>query len=434
MKWLSDKGRIMSLFLHNTALRTLCDTHLPALSREEGLPEAGIRAALEQGSMVLLGNPAHPGLAPILVGQPAKVKVNANIGNSAMRNSVPCELRKLAIALEAGADTVMDLSTAGDLTAIRLAMLEACPRPLGTVPLYAVAQKYIEAGKDPALFEPQELLDEVEAQAGQGVDFMTLHCGITERAARWATEENGRVMGIVSRGGAILARWMRARGKENPLLDHYDALLAIARKHNVTLSLGDALRPGAGADAGDAAQIEEVIVLGRLARRALAKGVQCMIEGPGHVPMHEVAGQIQGIKKLTRGAPLYVLGPLVIDSCPGYDHIAGAIGGAIGVQAGVDFLCYLTPAEHLTLPDMNDVKAGVMASRIAAQAGEAALGRPHALRREAAMSRARKNLDWESMKNAALDPGMVDERRAEHAKEEVCAMCGEFCAVKMLRP
>ena len=424
----------MSLFHHNAALRQLCDTHLPALAREEGLCENDIRATLEQGTMVLLGNPAHPGLAPILVGQPARVKVNANIGNSAMRNSVPCELRKLAIALEAGADTVMDLSIAGDLAAIRLAMLKDCPRPLGTVPLYAVAQKYIDAGKDPALFDPQELLDEVQAQAEQGVDFMTLHCGITERAARWATEENGRVMSIVSRGGAILARWMRSRKKENPLLERYDDLIAIARKHNVTLSLGDALRPGAGADAGDAAQIEEVIVLGRLARRALAEGVQCMIEGPGHVPMHEVTAQIQSIKKLTRGAPLYVLGPLVIDSCPGYDHIAGAIGGALGVQAGVDFLCYLTPAEHLTLPDMNDVKAGVMASRIAAQAGEAALGRAHALRRETTMSKARKNLDWEGMKAVALDPGMVDERRAEHAKEEVCAMCGEFCAVKMLRP
>jgi len=226
---------------------------------------------------------------------------------------------------------------------------------------------------------------------------------------------------------------MLARDEENPLLDHYAEVLAIARKHNITLSLGDALRPGAGADAGDAPQFEEVIVLGRLARRALTEGVQCMIEGPGHVSIHEVAGQIQGIKKLTRGAPLYVLGPLVIDSCPGYDHIAGAIGGAIGVQAGVDFLCYLTPAEHLTLPDMNDVKAGVMASRIAAQAGEVALGRPHALRRETAMSRARKNLDWEGIKNAALDPSIVDARRAEHIKEEVCAMCGEFCAVKMLR-
>lgn len=424
----------MSLFSRNTALRDLCETHLPALAAEEGLCAEQIRSALESGTMVLLGNPAHPGLLPILVGQPSRVKINANIGTSAMRNSVPCELRKLAIALEAGADTVMDLSIGGDLEAIRRAMLEACPRPLGTVPLYAVAQKYIDAGKDPALFDPQELFDEIEAQAEQGVDFMTVHCGITERAAQWATEDDGRVMGVVSRGGAILARWMRTHRKENPLLADYGRILDIARKYNITLSLGDALRPGAGADAGDAAQIEEVIVLGRLARQGLREGVQCMIEGPGHVPMHEVAGQIQGIKKLTQGAPLYVLGPLTVDTCPGYDHIAGAIGGAIGVQAGVDFLCYLTPAEHLTLPDMDDVRAGVMASRIAAQAGEVALGRPQALAREKAMAKARKNLDWEGMRAAALDPSMVDTRRAEHAKEEVCAMCGEFCAVKMLRP
>ena len=424
----------MSVFQNNTALRLLCDTHLSALALEEELSEGLIRAALEKGTMVLLGNPSHPNLKPVLVGQPARVKVNANIGNSALRNSVPCELRKLSVALEAGADTVMDLSIAGDLNAIRRAMLEACPNPLGTVPLYSVAQKYIDAGKDPALFDPQELLDEVEAQAEQGVDFMTLHCGITERAAGWAAEENGRVMGVVSRGGAILARWMRARRKENPLLEHYDKVLAIARRHNITLSLGDALRPGAGADAGDAAQIEEVIMLGRLAAWGLREGVQCMIEGPGHVPMHEVAGQIQGIKKLTRRAPIYVLGPLTIDCSPGYDHIAGAIGGAIGVQAGVDFLCYLTPAEHLTLPDMNDVKAGVMASRIAVQAGEVALGRPHALRKEQRMSLARKKLDWEGMRRAALDPAMVAERRGEHAGEEVCAMCGDFCAVKMMQP
>ncbi len=424
----------MSIFSRNSALARLCDAHLPALAAEEGLAESSIGSALEAGTMVLLGNPAHPNLAPILVGQPARVKVNANIGTSGFRNSLPCELRKLAVALDAGADTVMDLSIAGDLHATRRAMLEACPRPLGTVPLYAVAQKYIDAGKNPALFEPEELFEEIEAQAEQGVDFMTVHCGITERAAAWATEEGGRVMGIVSRGGAILARWMRERRKENPLLENYGRILDIARKHNVTLSLGDALRPGAGQDAGDAAQIEEVIVLGRLARQGLAEGVQSMIEGPGHVPLHEVDAQIRSIKKLTSGAPLYVLGPLTIDSCPGYDHIAGAIGGAIGVQAGVDVLCYLTPAEHLTLPDMDDVRSGVMASRIAAQAGEVALARPQALRREAAMAKARKELDWEGMKAAALDPSAVTSRRAEHANEEVCAMCGEFCAVKMLRP
>ena len=418
----------------NSALQQLAGTYLARLAQEEGLAGQTIMEALSKGTMVLLGNPAHPNLYPILVGQPSRVKINANIGTSALCNSLCREMQKLSAALSAGADTVMDLSVAGDLRSIRQDMLSACPRPLGTVPLYAVAQRYIDAGKKPAHFSAQELFEEIEAQAEQGVDYMTVHCGITSRAAAWATESGGRVLGIVSRGGAILARWMRDNKKENPLLEDFSRLLRIAAKHNVTLSLGDALRPGAGADAGDAAQWDEVITLGRLAATALQNGVQRMIEGPGHVPMHEVGAQIQGIKKLTHGAPLYVLGPLVFDSSPGYDHIAGAIGGALAVQAGADFLCYLTPAEHLTLPDVSDVTAGVMASRVAAQAGEVALGRVRALQREQSMSEARQKLDWPMMKAAALDSAMVDLRRGEHSKEEACAMCGEFCAVKMLRP
>ncbi len=422
----------MSILTRNTALAGVLDTHLAALAADEGLAPQTIRDGIERGTMVLLGNPSHPSLRPLLVGQPSRVKVNANIGTSPLCNNPDREIEKLAAALAAGADTVMDLSIAGDLLAIRKGMLAACPLPLGTVPLYSVAQKYLDKGKDPAGMDPEELFAEIEMQAEQGVDFMTVHCGLTRRGAEWATE-GGRVLGIVSRGGSILARWMRRNGKENPLLERYDRILEIARKYNVTLSLGDGLRPGAGADAGDAAQWEEVMMLGRLAKAGLAEGVQCMIEGPGHVPMHEVEAQIVGIKKLTNNAPLYVLGPLTIDSSPGYDHIAGAIGGAIGVRAGVDFLCYLTPAEHLTLPTIEDVKAGVMASRIAAQAGEVALGRRHALEREAGMSQARMALDWEGMKRRAVDPEMVDARRGEHRNEEECAMCGKFCAVKMLR-
>uniref|UniRef100_B8DNW0 Phosphomethylpyrimidine synthase n=1 Tax=Nitratidesulfovibrio vulgaris (strain DSM 19637 / Miyazaki F) TaxID=883 RepID=B8DNW0_NITV9 len=422
----------MSILTRNTALAGVLDTHLAALAADEGLAPQTIRDGIEGGTMVLLGNPSHPSLRPLLVGQPSRVKVNANIGTSPLCNNPDREIEKLAAALAAGADTVMDLSIAGDLLAIRKGMLAACPLPLGTVPLYSVAQKYLDKGKDPAGMDPEELFAEIEMQAEQGVDFMTVHCGLTRRGAEWATE-GGRVLGIVSRGGSILARWMRKNGKETPLLEQYDRILEIARRHNVTLSLGDGLRPGAGADAGDAAQWEEVMMLGRLAKAGLAEGVQCMIEGPGHVPMHEVEAQIVGIKKLTNNAPLYVLGPLTIDSSPGYDHIAGAIGGAIGVRAGVDFLCYLTPAEHLTLPTIEDVKAGVMASRIAAQAGEVALGRRHALEREAGMSQARMALDWDGMKRCALDPEMVDARRGEHRNEEECAMCGKFCAVKMLR-
>ena len=421
-----------SILSRNAALRGLLDQHLAALSQEEGLAPETITSAIEAGSMVLLGNPAHAGLAPIVVGQPSRIKVNANIGTSPLCNCLHTEKRKLAVALEAGADTVMDLSIAGDLDAIRTGMLAACPRPLGTVPMYSVGQQILDNDRDIASMQPDDLFAEIEKQARQGVDFMTVHCGLTKRGAEMAVKQD-RVMGVVSRGGSMLARWMLENGKENPLLEYFDRLIDVCRQFNVTLSLGDGLLPGAGVDAGDAAQWEEVITLGRLAKYALEQGVQCMIEGPGHVPMNQVRTQIQGIKRLTNNAPLYVLGPLCCDSAPGYDHIAGAIGGALGVEAGVDFLCYLTPAEHLTLPNEEDVRAGVMASRVAAHVGEVALGRERAVRREATMNAGRKALDWDMMREAALDPQQLDKRREDHKHEDVCAMCGKFCAVKMLK-
>ncbi|WP_308621945.1 phosphomethylpyrimidine synthase ThiC [uncultured Desulfovibrio sp.] len=421
-----------SLCSKNAALAGLCERHLAELARQEALDEAVILEALDAGTMALLGNPAHPGLRPLLVGQPARVKVNANLGTSPLSSCMETERRKIAAAARAGADTIMDLSIAGDLDAIRREMLAAWQLPLGTVPMYAVGQRLLDAGEDIASMRPDDLFAEIEKQARQGVDFVTVHCGLSRRGAELAVN-GGRQMGIVSRGGSMLARWMLENDRENPLLEEFDRLLDISLGHNLVLSLGDGLRPGAGADAGDAAQWEEVINLGVLARRALERGVQCMIEGPGHVPLNEVRTQIQGIKRLTHGAPLYVLGPLCCDSAPGYDHIAGAIGGALGVEAGVDFLCYLTPAEHLTLPDAEDVAAGVMASRVAAQVGEVALGRPRALAREAAMNAARKALDWDGMARAALDPDQLAKRREPHKGEEVCAMCGKFCAVKMLR-
>lgn len=421
-----------SILSRNATLRGLLDQHLAALSQEEGLAPETITSAIEAGSMVLLGNPAHAGLAPIVVGQPSRIKVNANIGTSPLCNCLHTEKRKLAVALEAGADTVMDLSIAGDLDAIRTGMLAACPRPLGTVPMYSVGQQILDNDRDIASMQPDDLFAEIEKQARQGVDFMTVHCGLTKRGAEMAVKQD-RVMGVVSRGGSMLARWMLENGKENPLLEYFDRLIDVCRQFNVTLSLGDGLRPGAGVDAGDAAQWEEVITLGRLAKYALEQGVQCMIEGPGHVPMNQVRTQIQGIKRLTNNAPLYVLGPLCCDSAPGYDHIAGAIGGALGVEAGVDFLCYLTPAEHLTLPNEEDVRAGVMASRVAAHVGEVALGRERAVRREATMNAGRKALDWDMMREVALDPQQLDKRREDHKHEDVCAMCGKFCAVKMLK-
>ncbi|MDR3175795.1 MAG: phosphomethylpyrimidine synthase ThiC [Desulfovibrio sp.] len=422
----------MSVFFKNSALAKVFESGIAALSSEENLLPEAIRAGIEAGTMVLLGNPAHKNLKPVLIGSPSRVKINANIGTSPLLNCAQTEMEKLSVALQAGADTVMDLSIAGDLDAIRDGMLNLCPSPLGTVPIYATAQTYLDAERDPCDIDPEELFAEVEKQAAQGVDFMTLHCGLTRRGAEWAVSGE-RAMGIVSRGGSILARWMLKNGRENPLLTDFDRLVDIAVRHNVTLSLGDGLRPGAGADAGDAAQFEEVITLGRLARHAHARGAQCMIEGPGHVPLNDVEAQIRIIKRLTDNAPLYVLGPLTTDVAPGYDHIAGAIGGALGVRAGVDFLCYLTPAEHLTLPDAADVAAGVMASRVAAQVGEVSLGRPQALKREAVMATGRSALDWDLMRQACLDPKTLEERRRPHREEEVCAMCGKFCAVKMLR-
>ncbi|MBN2141536.1 MAG: phosphomethylpyrimidine synthase ThiC [Desulfovibrionaceae bacterium] len=419
----------MSLIEKNDCLRQMLDAGLSDLASREDLDREDIVRGLERGRMVLLANPGHKDVLPTLIGQPAQVKVNANIGTSPLADDAAAEMEKLAAAEQAGAHAVMDLSTAGDLDAIRRAMLAKTRLPLGTVPIYALAKRYADQDLDPAEFRIEEFLEEVESQARQGVDFMTVHCGVTLRGVRAAKD---RVMGIVSRGGSILARWMLKRDQENPLLTHYDQILDIALGHNVVLSLGDGLRPGAGADAGDTAQWEEVIMLGELAKRARRAGVQSMIEGPGHVPLNLVQSQIQGIKKVTDNAPLYVLGPLVTDSAPGYDHIAGAVGGCLAAYYGADFLCYITPAEHLTLPCAEDVRLGVMASLVAAQGAEVALGRPRAVNNDLNISRARKKLDWEAVARLALDPDLVAKRRDKHRDEKECAMCGRFCAIRML--
>lgn len=416
----------------NNVLKELWEEFGTELSQVEGLSKEVAEQGIRSGTMVLLGNPAHPGVRPILIGFPAAIKVNANIGTSPFLNDPDLELAKLKVAEDAGAHTVMDLSTGGDLDIVRKQIVNATSLPLGTVPIYSVAQRYIAQGVDPAEMSAQELFEEIAKQAEQGVDFMTLHCGVTQKTASLARGE-GRCLGIVSRGGSLLARWMDKNRQENPLYSDFDRLLKICREHNVVISLGDGLRPGAGMDAGDGAQWAEVVVLGELAKRAWSAGVQVMIEGPGHVPLHLVQSQIQGIKQICQGAPLYVLGPLTTDIAPGYDHIAGAIGGALAVYFGADFLCYLTPAEHLTLPNENDVWQGVKASLLAAHSGEVALGRPAAVKRNNFISKARKELDWKQIANLSLDPGMVKRRREQFAAKEECAMCGEFCAVKLLR-
>ena len=421
----------MSLTATNAIVSRILGSHGEALAGHEQMPLHAIRLGLDAGHMALLANPAHKNVRPTLIGQPGRIKVNANIGTSPFINDVAMEIEKLRLAEKAGAHTVMDLSTAGDLDKVRVDILEASPLPLGTVPLYSVAQPYAARHEDPSNFSVQELFEEIEKQAEQGVDFMTLHCGVTARAAALAS--NGqRVLGIVSRGGSLMARWMKRRNAENPLLTGYDTLLKICLKHNVTISLSDCQLPGAGADAGDAAQWEEVSILGDLAKRALTAGVQTMIEGPGHVPLHLVASQIQSIKRLTNNAPLYVLGPLTTDAAAGYDHIAGAIGAAQAAYSGADFLCYLTPAEHVTLPNQEDVWDGVKASLIAAQSAETALGRPWAVERDLAISKARAALDWEAMADNALDPQAVRKRRQGFQQEKECAMCGAFCAIRML--
>ncbi|GAB6161116.1 phosphomethylpyrimidine synthase ThiC [Desulfothermus naphthae] len=398
--------------------------------KTEGLEFDVIKEHVENGKMVLLYNPKHKGVNPTLIGQPSKIKVNANLGTSPFLCDINLELSKLDVALKAGAHTVMDLSTGGDLDLIRTEIIKKSPLPVGTVPIYSVAQKYIKKGQDVSKFSENELLEEIEKQAEQGVDFMTLHCGVTKRAAEMAKD---RVLGIVSRGGSILAKWMEVNKKENPLLTNFDKLLDISLKYNIVISLGDGLRPGAICDAGDEAQMEEVVVLGELTKMAWEKGVQVMIEGPGHVPLHLVAAQIKCIKTICHNAPLYVLGPLTTDIAAGYDHIAGAIGGAIAAYAGADFLCYVTPAEHVTLPNENDVYQGVMASLVAANSAEIALGYRDATNRSKMISKARNELNWDMILKHALDPNIIKKRREKFAAKEECAMCGEFCALKMLK-
>jgi len=415
----------------NKILKNTLKEYKKELCERENLSFDVIEKGVKKGEIVLLHNPEHKNGIPTLIGRPCKIKVNANLGTSPFLCDLNLEISKLKAAIKAGAHTVMDLSTGGDLDFIREKMIMASPLPVGTVPIYSVAQKYLNKGEDPSTFTEEELLLEIEKQAEQGVDFMTLHCGVTKKAAEMAKKH--RVLGIVSRGGSLLAKWMEKNNKENPLLIFFDDLLTICIKYNVVISLGDGLRPGALADAGDGAQWEEVIILGELTKKAWERGVQVMIEGPGHVPLSHVMSQIQTIKRICHNAPLYVLGPLTTDIAAGYDHIAGAIGGALAAWAGADFLCYVTPAEHLTLPNENDVYQGVIASLIAANSAEIAMGYKEAISRSQLISKARKDLDWDEITKYALDPELVKKRREKFASKEECAMCGEFCAVKMLR-
>jgi len=406
----------------------LAGTITPAMGEaaaREGLAPEVIRQGLVQGTVVVPANREHRGLKPIAIGAGVQVKINANIGTSPHDVNLTKEQAKLAAALEYGADAVMDLSTGGNLDEIRTALLARCPAPFGTVPIYQVmteAQSLEDVKAD-------DLLGMVHHHAQQGVDFVTVHCGVT-RAALPLLQK--RVTGVVSRGGAFLTAWMRRYQRENPLYEHYDRLLAIAREYDVTLSLGDGLRPGCLADATDKAQIHELKILGELTKRAWAAGVQVMVEGPGHLPLHAIQKNIRLQQKYCANAPFYVLGPLVTDVASGYDHIAGAIGGALAATLGAAFLCYVTPAEHLKLPEVEDVIDGVVASKIAAHAADIARGLPGAADWDLRMSQARRALDWDTQIKLSVNPAKARRYRdLSQAKEDQCTMCGRFCAMKV---
>ncbi len=370
---------------------------------------------------------------PCGIGRSLRVKVNANIGTSADVASIEFEMEKLKSALDAGADAVMDLSTGGDIDSVRRAVVKNSPVPVGTVPIYQAAIMAQEKHGSIVKMEPDEMFDAIERHAADGVDFVTVHCGVTTEALH-CLEETGRIADIVSRGGAFLAGWIIYNEKENPLYEDFDRLLEIALKYDLTLSLGDGFRPGAVADATDSAQIQELVTLGRLVKRCREAGVQVMVEGPGHVPVNQIAENVRLAKEITGGAPFYVLGPLVTDVAPGYDHIVAGMGGLLAAYAGADFLCYVTPREHLGLPGPEDVREGVVVTRIAAHAADLGRNPSFFMGWDNEMSRQRKALHWEAQMELA-----IDQRKARKIlstckveDEKGCTMCGDFCAMKFI--
>lgn len=401
---------------------------------QEGVEAEYIRQGVADGTIVICRNVNHPTIKPLAIGRGLRTKVNANIGTSKDNNDPDAELEKLHVACKAGADAVMDLSTGGDLASIRKAVMEQSTVAIGTVPIYQAAVKILGEKKAISDMKSDDMFDVIEENGRDGVDFITVHCGVNRESVA-AVEKQGRVLGIVSRGGSMTANWMRCNNRENPLYEEYDRLLAIARRYGMVLSLGDGLRPGAIHDATDRGQIRELVILGELAARARDAGVQVMIEGPGHVPITEVEANIRLQKKLCQGAPFYVLGPLPTDIAPGYDHITSAIGGAIAGAAGADFLCYVTPAEHLRLPTLSDVRDGVIAARIAAHIADIAKGVKGAEERDRKMSQCRKNFDWQGQVDLSIDPERTVAllEKSKSAQEEGCTMCGEFCAIKLGR-
>ena len=414
------------------ARQGIISEQMKIVAEKEGLSPEFIREGLAKGSIVIPCNINHKNIIPCGVGQGLTVKVNANIGTSSSFPDPAPEILKLKACIEAGADAVMDLSTGDNITESRRAILKNSTIMVGTVPMYQVTVETIKKRGYVVEMTKDDILDVIRMQAEDGADFLTLHCGITRQVLKQLLEQ-GREMDVVSRGGSFITGWMLHNEKENPLYEYYDEILEICAKYDVTISLGDGLRPGCIADATDRAQIQELLTLGELTQRAWDKGVQVMVEGPGHVPYNQIATNMQLEKRLCMGAPFYVLGPLVTDVAPGYDHITSAIGGTLAAVSGADFLCYVTPAEHLGLPDINDVREGVIASRIAAHAADLARGNKNAWEWDLAMARARKNLDWPEQIRLAIDPVRAEDfrKRKNQSADEACSMCGEYCAVKI---
>jgi len=405
---------------------------MKTVARVEGVEADFIRQGVAQGTIVITANVNHTGLVACGVGKGLSTKVNANIGTSSDYGDLSTELEKVKVALEAGADTIMDLSTGGDIPAIRKAIIAASPRPIGTVPIYQAGIEAIEKHGAIVKMTPDDLFVAIEDNARDGTDFVTVHCGIT-LAAIARLKQQGRVTDVVSRGGAFLVGWMLHNECENPLYEQYDRLLDIAREYDVTLSLGDGMRPGSLADATDRTQIEELLTLGELVQKAQDAGVQVMVEGPGHIPLDQIETNVRLQKSICKGAPFYVLGPLVTDIAAGYDHITSAIGGAIAAMNGADFLCYVTPSEHIAIPDIDDVREGIIASRIAAHAADIVKGIKGAAERDQAMAKARKRLDWEEQARLSLDPKHFNEVRQRHGTSgSACSMCGQYCAMELV--
>jgi len=422
-----------------TQLEMARDGQITDLMRQaaqaENIDPEILRQKIAAGTAVICLNKMHKGGKPLAVGEGLRTKVNANIGTSQDDTSIDKELEKAKVAQAAGADALMDLSTGGPIDAIRAAVIAETDLCIGSVPLYqAACDAVLSQGKPIVDMSVEDIFAGVKKHLDDGVDFITVHCGVT-RATVERMENEGRIMEVVSRGGSFTVEWMLHNNAENPLYEYFDRLLELVRPYDAVLSLGDGFRPGCLADATDRAQIYELIILGELTQRAQAAGIQVMIEGPGHVPLNQIEANIKLQKRLCHGAPFYVLGPLVTDIAPGYDHITSAIGGAIAGAAGADFLCYVTPSEHLRLPTVEDVHEGVMASRIAAHAADIVKGLPGAIEKDNAMAKARKELDWKKQFELAIDPEKARRLRAESGVDEehgACTMCGSLCAYKVM--